>query len=239
MHHPGGDSHWVGGGIGPHGPASRPLATCCPASQSPDCPCPRLTPSAQPLQCCQPNCPAGPLCPRCPDPASSGSPAPPAEGQTPTHLGSPSFGVPNASSPLSPTSAHASLGWSWAPETLCYLRCLVPTAQSCPQAPPLTLTPATPSLSLPGPARPPGATWLPSSGPLQPRSDPWPLPASVFSSVKGDPATDLSERAHGLTKRPGVGGTGRPARVLPTAGRRPCPPAWLSASPDPPPRGKH
>lgn len=216
MHHPGGNSHW--GDIGPHGPASRPLATCCPASQPPDCPCPRLTPPAQRLQQCQPSHPTGPPCPWCPTAASSGSSAPLAEGQTPACPGSAS----SPGSPLPPTSAHASLGWSWAPEPLCYLRCLVPTAQRCPQAPPLTPTPATSSISLPGPALPPGATWLPSSGPLQPCSDPgsrvlFPsqqhepgkdpraLTASVSSAVKGDPAADLSKRAHGLTKRPGAG----------------------------------
>lgn len=166
MHQPGGDSHW--GGIGPHGPASRPLASCCPASQSPDCPCRRLTPPVQPLQRCQPSHPTGPLCPWCPTAASSGSPAPLAEGQTPTCPGS-------ASSPgkPSPANLHSYL-FGLVLGSRAALLSVMPGTH-CPTLPPSTAShrpPATPSLSLPGLAVPPGATWVPSSGPLQPRSDP-------------------------------------------------------------------
>lgn len=153
MHHPGGDSHW-GGGIGPHGPASRPLATCCPASQSPDCPCPRLTPPVQPLQGRQPSHPMGRLCPRCPDPASSGSPAPLAEGQTPARPGSPSFGAPNASSPLSVCSCLSGLVLG----SRASLLSAMPDTH-CPALPASTASHPHPGHSLTLAARPGASTW--------------------------------------------------------------------------------
>ena len=84
----------MAGGIGPHSPASRPLATCCPASQSPDCPCTRLTLPVQPLQGRQPSCPVGPLCPRCPDPGPLAPQHPWLKAKLPHVRGAPLSGPP-------------------------------------------------------------------------------------------------------------------------------------------------